>query len=201
MKKTAGLKRGGVAALTALGLSVLAGCAPGGAAPAAAKPANPAPSNPASPSLGATAQGVTVNLPDAKRPGKLLLAVRAKSATGQSQDNGFLGSMRGIYARLYQAGVPSAILTAPKAQGRSVRNTVVVTCTGGVVVKSLTQPGTVLTADTMVWYASINKIVATGHVFYKDGKSGATMSGPEAVADTKLKALHLSSGGHASATF
>lgn len=161
------------------------------AAPAKKKP--PAPLN-----LGAAAQGVTVNLPDPKLPGKMMLEVRAREAFGQSADNGFLGRMTHVWARLYQKGVPAAILTAPNVQGSSLKKTIVVTATGGVVIKSLTQPGTKLSADQVVWYASVNKIVATGHVIYHDGKTGATMTGPQALADTNLKTLQIVSG-HVSA--
>lgn len=149
---------------------------------------------------GVEAQGVSpqFTLPDPKLPGKLLLEIHARSGSGNSVDTGFLGSLTGVWARLYQKGVPAAILTAPRAQGSSLNKTVVVTATGGVVLKSLTQPGTKLLADTVVWYASLNKIVATGHVFYREGKSGATMTGPKLIADTKLKSIQILSG-HASA--
>lgn len=150
------------------------------------------------PALGAAAQGVTFTLPDPKLPGKLLAEVHARSASGNSVETGFLGSLTGVWARLYQKGIPAATLTAPHAQGSSLKKTVVVTATGGVVVKSLTQPGTKLLADTVVWYAGLNKIVATGHVFYRDGKTGATMTGPTMTADTRLKSLQIMSG-HASA--
>jgi len=140
------------------------------AASASAAQKSPSPVN-----MGGTAQGVTVNLPDPKLPGKLLCEIHADSASGQSAANGFLGQMRGVHANLYQSGRPAATLTAPSAEGNSVGKNVVVTGTGRVTVTSLSQPGTKLLADTVVWYASINKIVATGHVFYRDGKSGATM--------------------------
>jgi len=152
----------------------------------------------APPSLGGNAQGITVNLPDPKLPGKLLCEIRADSASGQSAGNGFLGQMRNVHARLYQQGRPSATLDAPNATGNSVGKSVVVTGTGRVTVLSLSQPGTKLLADTVVWYASINKLQATGHVFYRDGKSGATMTGPRLLADTKLKSVQIVSG-HATA--
>jgi hypothetical protein len=150
------------------------------------------------PSLGGNVQGITVNLPDPKLPGKLLCEIHADSASGQSAENGFLGQMRSVHARLYQSGRPSATLDAPQATGRSVGKSVVVTGTGRVTVISLSQPGTKLLADTVVWYASINKLQATGHVFYRDGKSGATMTGPRLIADTKLKSVQIFSG-HATA--
>ena len=163
------------------------------AASASAAQKSPSPVN-----MGGTAQGVTVNLPDPKLPGKLLCEIHADSASGQSAANGFLGQMRGVHANLYQSGRPAATLTAPSAEGNSVGKNVVVTGTGRVTVTSLSQPGTKLLADTVVWYASINKIVATGHDFYRDGKSGATMTGPRLIADTKLKSVQIISG-HATA--
>jgi len=149
--------------------------------------------------FGAVASGATITLPDPKLPGKLLCVIHAASATGQAQQNGFLGSMTGVSAQLFQQGRPSATLTAPRAQGGSVKKTVTVTGTGGVVIHSLTQPGTTLTADTVVWYASLNKIVATGHVFYRSGKTGATLTGPQGYADTRLRSIHLGPG-HGSVT-
>jgi len=152
----------------------------------------------APPRLGGNAQGITVNLPDPKLPGKLLCEIHADSASGQSAGNGFLGQMHNVHALLYQSGRPSATLDAPQATGNSVGKSVVVTGTGRVTVISLSQPGTKLLADTVVWYASINKLQATGHVFYRDGKSGATMTGPRLLADTKLKSVQIVSG-HATA--
>ena len=61
-------------------------------------------------------------------------------------------------------------------------------------VHSLTQPGTILKADTVVWYATSNKIVATGHVYYHNGQNGGTMTGPRAVGDSRLKTLIIPSG-------
>ena len=165
----------------------------------AAPPAKKAP--PAPDGLSANAQLPVVTLPDPKYPGRLLIEAHARMAEGQSQDTGFLGDMTGVWARLYQKGVPAAVLTAPRAVGSSLKNSVVVTGTGGVVVKSLTQPGTKLTADKVVWYASLNRIVATGHVVYHDGKTGATMTGPVMNADTRLKTVSLTSGVHARMTF
>jgi len=158
------------------------------AAPSGKKTA-PAPLN-----LSGVIQMPVVTLPDPKYPGRLMIEAHARTADGQSAENGFLGNMTGVWARLYQKGIPAAVLTAPHALGNSRKNSVVVTGTGGVVIKSLTQPGTKLTADKVVWYASVDRIVATGHVFYHDGKSGATMSGPWLTADTKLKSIQTGTG-------
>ncbi len=180
--------------ITALLLLPLLFCLPG----YAGVPKKPAPKLAPASNLGGMAQGVIVNLPDPKLPGKLLCEIHADSASGQSAANGFLGQMHGVRAKLYQQGRPSATLEAPLAAGSSVGKSVVVTGTGRVTVLSLSQPGTKLIADTVVWYASINKFVATGHVFYRDGKSGATMTGPRLIADTKLKSVQIVSG-HATA--
>lgn len=150
--------------------------------------------------MSAVAQMPVVTLPDPKYPGHLLIEAHARTADGQSAENGFLGNMTGVWARLYQKGVPVAVLTAPRAVGSSRKNSVVVTGTGGVVIKSLTQSGTKLTADKVVWYASADRIVATGHVIYHDGKSGATMTGPWLKADTKLKSIQMGAG-HATGVF
>ena len=155
-------------------------------APAAPKNSAAAPPE----TLQANAQGVTFNMLDPKHPGKMLGLLRAVSATGQSTPTGFVGSLTSVWARLYQQGAPAAVLTAPHVEGSSSKKTAIVTGTGGVIVKSLTQPGTRLTADQVVWYASLNQIVATGHVFYRDGKTGGTMTGPWMKSDTKLKISH-----------
>jgi hypothetical protein len=145
--------------------------------------------------------GITATLPDPKRPGKLLYELRAVSANGQSDASGFHGDLNSVWARLYQNGVPSAILTAPHARGGSVGKSVTITGTGGVVVKSLSEPGTRLTADTVVWYAGQSKMVATGHVFYRNGKTGATLSGPQAVGYTQLKSVIITGAGHGTMQF
>ena len=158
-------------------------------------PAKPGPARPdAPPSLGVSGTGFSFTLPDPKRPGRLLYDLRAESAAGQSQADGFHGTLTTVWAKLFQGGVPAATLTAPRALGSSVRGSTVITGLGGVAVKSLTEPGTLLTADTVVWYASTNKITATGHVYYHDGKTGATMRGPRAVGDSRLKTLTISAG-------
>ena len=163
-------------------------------------PLSAAPPKSAGPSLGVVSTGFSFTLPDPKRPGRLLYELRAQSANGQSEADGFHGALTSVWARLYQNGIATAILTAPRAQGGSAGKAVVVTGLGGVAVKSLTQPGTTLTADTVVWYASLNKMVATGHVVYHDGKTGATMSGPRMNADTRLKTITIANG-HGAAKF
>ena len=163
-------------------------------------PALSAPAKDLPPSLGVVSTGFSFTLPDPKRPGKLLYDLRAVSATGQSSADGFHGTLAAVWVKLFQNGVASAILTAPRAVGGSANKSTVVTGTGGVMVKSLTQPGTILSADTIVWYATLSKMVATGHVVYHDGKTGATMRGPRMVGDTRLKAITISAG-HGTAKF
>lgn len=143
----------------------------------------------------------TATLPDPKRPGKMLYELRGASGHIESDASGFHGDASSLWARLYQSGLPSAILTAPQALVKSANKAVTVTGLGGVVVKSLTEPGTKLTADTVVWYANSNKLVATGHVFYRNGKTGATLTGPRMVADTRVKSISVTGGGHGTATF
>ena len=136
-----------------------------------------------------------MDLPDPKFPGKgvPLLHVRAATATGQSAESGFLGSMTQVSALLYQQGKAAVILTSPLARGDSLRGSVVVTATGGVFARSLLHPGTTLRADKLVWTPSVRtgQIVATGHVVFTDGKTGATISGPRATADTAMKTLTM----------
>jgi len=152
-------------------------------------------------SISGVTTGISATLPDPKRPGKLLYELRAAAGNGQADASGFHGGLTSIWARLYQNGAPSAILTAPHARGGSVGKSVTITGTGGVVVKSLIEPGTKMTADTVVWYANLNKIVGTGHVFYRSGKTGAVLTGSRVDADTRLKTVNISGGGHGTAVF
>ncbi len=157
-------------------------------------PPKPIPAKDTPANIGVTSTGVSFTLPDPKRPGKLLYDLRAASATGQSASDGFHGTLTSVWAKLFQSGIATAVLTAPRAVGGTASKSTVITGTGGVTVKSLTQPGTILTADTVVWYATLNKMVATGHVFYHDGKTGATMRGPRMVGDTRLKSITITAG-------
>ena len=189
------------AALSLALLSCASLCPPGGAASGAKKAQE---KNAAPPSLSGIGQGMTLTLPDPKFPGtgKLLYYLRAAAAAGHSAPDGsFQGSMTKLWVRLYQKGVPSAVLTAPQAQGGGTSKAAVITAKGGVVVKSLTEPGTILTADTVVWRSTLNEIVATGHVFYHNSKTGATVTGPVLNADTKLRTWSLTSGVHARMPF
>lgn len=152
-------------------------------------------------SLSGVSTAFSATLPDPKRPSKMLYELRGASGNIQSDAAGFHGNASVLWGRLYQAGVPSAVLTAPRALVNSVGKSVIVTGLGGVVVKSLTEPGTKMTADTVVWYANSNKLVATGHVFYRNGKTGATLTGPRMVADTRVKSVSVTGGGHGTTAF
>ena len=167
--------------LTALPLSFVPGFS------VLAAPAKP-------PSLGASAQNPTITVPDPKHPGKLQLLAHAREIQGVSTEGGFSGTFIKVYAQLYQLGKPSAVLSAPRAVASSRQGTMVVTATSGVTAKSLTISGTTLTADKMVWYSGQDKIVATGHVVYKDGKTGLRLTGPWAIAHTQIQSVTMGSG-------
>ena len=154
-------------------------------------PGNNAPTN-----ISGVSTGFTAALPDPKRPGKHLYDLHAALLNGSLVNGQINGSLTTVWARLYQNGVPAAVLTAPHAFGKSAGKSVTVTGTGGVAVKSLTEPGTTLSADKMVWHVSQNLLVATGHVVYHNGKNGATLAGPYMTADTRLKKISISGGGH-----
>ncbi len=164
-------------------------------------PAKSVPAKNAPESISGVSTAFSATLPDPKRPGKLLYELRGASGNIQSDASGFHGNASSLWARLYQNGFPSAVLTAPRALVKSANKAVTVTGLGGVVVHSLTEPGTKMTADTVVWYAGSNKLVATGHVFYRSGKTGATLTGPRMVADTRVKSISVTGGGHGTATF
>lgn len=181
-------------------LACVALCPPGAAAPGAKKGEGKKPSAP--PNLSAIIQSPTLTIGDPKLPGKLLAVVKAAGFSGGSGGEGFLGNMTQVHARLYQKGVPAATLDAPRARGsqNSATKNLVVTATGGVVIVSLTEPGTRLTSDTAVWYASLNRIVATGHVVYHKAKQSLTLQTSAMTVDTRLNSYH-SAGGSLSGRF
>lgn len=184
------------AALALLACASLCGsaCRSGVAAPGAKKsPQGGAPPT----NMSGVGQDITLTLPDPKYPGanKPLYYLRAAAADGQLlPDGSFHGTMTKIWARLYQKGLPTAVLTAPQARGGGKKKSIVITGRGGVVVKSLVEAGTLLTADTVVWYVSSSQIVATGHVHYHGGKNGMDYYGPLFNADTKLQSIHTGPG-------
>lgn len=181
-------------------LSCASVCLPGAAAPAAKKGGK---KNASPPNLSAIIQSPTIQIGDPKLPGKLLAVVKAGGFRGVSADQGALGNMTQVHALLYQKGKQAATLDAPVAhfsQNSTTKNVVAVG-TGGVVIHSLTEPGTRLTADVVTWYASLNRIVATGHVVYHNVKTGWDVQAPTMTADTKLKSVKTGSGGSMSGKF
>lgn len=155
------------------------------AVPSEGKPkGKPAP--PLGTGISVVSTNVTFVIPDPKFPGKPLFRVQAKSGGGSSLATGFLGNLKSVSATLYQKGVGTAFLTAPLAKGNNIRRTVVLKAYGGVRIHYLLQPGTEMRADTVTWYASIDKVVGQGHVFYRD-KTGATMTGHTFVGHTQAK--------------
>ncbi len=141
--------------------------------------------------VGMRGQEVEITQPDPKHPGHLEWHLWAKSLAGQSVGNEIQGQLVTVTARLYQKGVPAATLLAPLAKGDVKK----ITATGGVTIKSLQQPGTILRADNMVWLVTLDKIIATGHVYYHDGKSGLVMRAPQMVANTALKTINSAGAG------
>ena len=178
--------------VSTLTLALLAGallCLPGGAAPGTKKGANKKTSS--VPSLSAVIQSPTLTIGDPKLPGKLLAVVKAGGFSGSSADQSALGTMTQVHALLYRQGKPAATFDAPRAhvtQNSATKNVVAVG-TGGVTVVSLTEPGTRLTADVVTWYASLNRIVATGHVVYHNAKTGWDLQAPTMTADTQLRSV------------
>jgi len=183
-------------AVSALPLTLLAcalSCLPGGAAPGAKKGTNKKTS---APNLSAVIQSPTLTIGDPKLPGKLLAVVKAGGFSASSADQTSLGTMTQVHALLYRQGKQAATFDAPRAhitQNSATKNVVAVG-TGGVVIVSLTEPGTRLTADVVTWYASLNRIVATGHVIYHNAKTGWDLQAPTMTADTQLRSVNGGKG-------
>ena len=177
-------------------------CRPAPAAPKKdARAGKNVPAKSAPESISGVSGPFSSTLPDPKRPGKLLYELRGGSLNGSFSGGQATGTINSVWVRLYQNGSPAAVLTAPHAHGSDIGKAIAVTGTGGVVVKSLIEPGTKMTADTMVWYANTNKIVATGHAFYRSGKTGATLQAPRIEANTVLKTVSIPNSGHGTARF
>lgn len=155
--------------------------------------APPAKDNPLS-QMGATGEGIRGSLPDPKLPGKLLWRFSARSLAGVNSAGGLQGTLLGVDATFFQKGAPAARLLAPKVQMDGTKKRVAASGRVKMTALAKTQKGTSLTADRLIWYAAINKVVALGHVLWKDGKTGATVEAPGMVADTKLETIHSSSG-------
>ena len=179
------------AALVLLACSSL--CLPIAAAPGAKKSMGKKPSAP--PNLSAIIQSPTIQIGDPKLPGKLLVSGKASGFSGASADKGALGSFTQVSVLLYQQGRQAATFDAPVAhinENTATKNVVAVG-TGGVVIVSLTEPGTRLTADVVTWYAGLNRIVARGHVVYHNGM-GWVIRSPAMTADTRLHSVVTEKG-------
>ena len=174
-------------------LACAAFCPPGMAAPGAKNGTAKKPSGP--PNLNVGIQSPIIQIGDPKLPGKLLVSGKAGGFSGVSADKGALGSFTRVSVLLYQQGRPAATFDAPVAhisENTATKNVVAVG-TGGVVLVSLTEPGTRLTADVVTWYAGLNKIVATGHVVYHNGM-GWVVRSPMMTADTRLHSVVTEKG-------
>ncbi len=182
------------AALALVLLACAAFCPPGVAAPGAKKGVAKKPSAPLN--LSGSIESPTIQIGDPKLPGKLLAVVKGNVLGVGPGGGGELGTMTQVHALLYQKGRQAATFDAPVAhisQNNATKNVVAVG-TGGVVIKSLIEPGTRLTADIVTWYAGLNRIVATGHVVYHNGKSGWDVLAPTMTADTQLHSVSGAKG-------
>lgn len=149
--------------------------------------------------VGAIGVGARGSLPDPKRPGTFLWKFTATDFVAQGLDSGARGYLLHVNVTMYDKGVASTRLLAPKAQADGAAKTVI--ASGRVRALSLTQKGTVLYADRVIWYAATNKVLAIGHVFYKDGKSGMMLESPSMVADTKLRTIRSANPGNGNVLF
>ncbi len=145
-------------------------------------------------------QGLTAVLPDAKHPGKPLWKLSAKSVdAAPNGPEGYAVVLHGVAATLYDKGVATAYLTAPRAVADQTTRTI--TATGGVHIRSLKEHGRYgssrLFADNVQWRPDDknSNIIATGHVRYVNGINGLVLTGPEYVGDTSLRAIHSSGAG------
>jgi hypothetical protein len=131
--------------------------------------------------------------PDPKHPGKFLWKMWSSGFVLLNPGSEITVTVKDVSALLYQNQMPAAKMHAPTATYDNNQKTI--DATGGVVVNSLTEPGTTLRADRVVFYAATSKIVATGHVVYHNAKTQIELHTNELVGDTKLKTLRSDSGG------
>ncbi len=203
----------GVVSLAAAS-GLLTGCG-GQKAATETKPRDPRPE--ASPSaspfpIGATAQGLTLTLTDAKGVRVAVIKARAgtvgpQKAPGSDTPSGgdVAGALVNGVATLYQNGKPAATLAADRINADRATKTVV--AVGNVRVKSLAQTGdtsgaqTTARADTATWRYGENKIVGTGNVVIARGDE-INLPGKSFVADTAIRTFTLvGSGAPATGTF
>ena len=153
------------------------------------------------PNMSGSMQSPSIQIGDPKLPGKLLASITASGVSGTSEGAGALGDFTQVHALLYQQGRQAATFDAPivhLSENNATKNVVAIG-TGGVVIVSLTEPGTRMTADVVTWYAGLNKIVARGHVVYCNGM-GWIVHSPMMIADTRLHSV-VTGRGNASGKF
>lgn len=131
--------------------------------------------------------------PDPKRPGKFMWKIWASGFTLLNPGNQITVTVQDVSALLFQAGQAAATLRAPLATYDNIKHTIV--ASGGVLVRSISEPGTTLRADNVVFYAATGKLKATGHVVYHNGKTLMELHTNELDGDTKLKTLSSNTGG------
>ena len=131
--------------------------------------------------------------PDPKRPGKFMWKIWASGFTLLNPGKQITVNVQNMSALLFQAGQAAATLHAPRATYDNIQHTIV--ASGGVNVRSISEPGTTLRADNVVFYAATGKLKATGHVVYHNGKTLMELHTNELDGDTKLKTLSSNSGG------
>ncbi len=143
--------------------------------------------NPAG-NIAANASATTLTYSDPKT-GMILWKANAKSMDAQSGQSAgdVVGTMHNVAGVLYQNGQPANSLTAPLV--RADQSSRVVTASGGVILKSLTQQGTVVRCNQIVWHSDTNILVGRGNVVFRKGNF--TQTGPSFQADTKLKAITM----------
>jgi len=116
----------------------------------------------------------------------------AQTAQNTSDVSAYMHNVRGV---IYDGGQPADHFTAPLVTADTKNHTI--TATGGVTVTSITQVGTTLRCDRMVWYTAQNRLVGVGHVVFKKG--GITQTMPSFQADTRLKRIVTPAPGLAAA--
>lgn len=133
--------------------------------------------------------------PDPKRQGKFLWKIWASEVSIANPARQITGDLSDVSAVLSHNGNAAASLHAPTAQGDYINRTVI--ASGGVFMKSLSPSGSTLTADRVVWFGADDKIIATGHVVYRNGDSGVVIQTSQLVANTALRTISSSVGGSA----
>ena len=143
--------------------------------------------------LRVTNSNIYATQPDSKRPGKFLWKIWASGFTLLNPGDQITVTVQNVSALLFQTGQAAATLHAPLATYDNIKHTIV--ASGGVMVHSISEPGTTLRADNVVFYAATGKLKATGHVVYHNGKTLMELHTNELDGDTKLKTLSSNSGG------